>query len=139
MGVKGLWWWWGSDFISTGLTACDPTTNSNVWPSGAARATVLEPITPLAPVRLSTTTDWPHSSDRRCAIRRPTMSVPPPAEYGTTSVTALLRSDHAVGAGAVVDHHRLAPQLRQALRHQATDDVGAAAGRIRHHERDGLA
>src|SRR6218665_3903266 len=90
MGVKGLWWWWGSDFISTGLTACDPTTNSNVWPSGAARATVLEPITPLAPVRLATTTDWPPSSDRRCAIRRPTMAVPPPAAYATTSVTALL-------------------------------------------------
>src|SRR6218665_331910 len=90
MGVKALSVSWGSDFISTGLTACDPTTNSNVWPSGAARATVLEPITPLAPVRLSTTTDWPHGSDTRCAIRRPTMSVPPPAEYGTTSVTALL-------------------------------------------------
>src|SRR6218665_2156365 len=122
MGVKALSVSWGSDFISTGLTACDPTTNSNVWPSGAARATVLEPITPLAPVRLSTTTHSPHTTPRP-HHQRHGVALGRRAGRGA-------RADHAVGAGAVVDHHRLAPQLRQALRHQATDDVGAAAGRI---------
>jgi hypothetical protein len=34
----------------------------------------------------------------------------------------------AAGAGAVLDHHRLAPHLLQLRRHRTADDVGRAAG-----------
>jgi hypothetical protein len=42
--------------------------------------------------------------------------------------------DHRAAAGAVVHHHRLAPQLAQLQAHGAADDVSAAAGRERHYE-----
>src|SRR5688500_16675643 len=45
-------------------------------------------MTVPAPPRFSTTTGWPHTSDIRCARRRPTMSVAPPGGNGTISLTA---------------------------------------------------
>ena len=47
-----------------------------------------------------------------------------------------LTRDIAVGAGTVLDHHRLAEPHGQRLRQQAGNDVGRAAGRKRHHELD---
>src|SRR2546427_671737 len=44
---------------------------------------------PLAPARLSTITDWPQASLNFCPTARATMSVPPPAEYGTMILTGL--------------------------------------------------
>ena len=61
-------------------------TKSSVWPSGSARATVLAAMAPPPPPRLSTTTGWPSFSDRYLASSRAMLSVPPPAENGTTSV-----------------------------------------------------
>ena len=46
--------------------------------------------------------------------------------------------DVAVGAGAVLHHHRLAQRLRQRLRHGARDLVGGAAGREAHDHADRL-
>ena len=42
--------------------------------------------------------------------------------------------DVAAGAGLVLDHHRLAPDLLQAVADQARGDVGRAARRERHHD-----
>ncbi|MNT14855.1 hypothetical protein D3C72_1498760 [compost metagenome] len=47
-----------------------------------------------------------------------------------------LQANVAGRAGPVVHQHRLAPELRQALRHQARGNVGAAAGRERQDDRD---
>jgi len=60
---------------------------SSVVPSGAARATRDAPMVPPAPPAFSTTTVMPVRSPRRCAIRRDTTSVAPPAAKGTTMVT----------------------------------------------------
>ena len=59
----------------------------SVWPSGGDLATASEPTTPPAPVRLSTTTGWPSSSDIFGATRRVMMSVEVPAPKGTTTRT----------------------------------------------------
>ena len=59
----------------------------SVWPSGGDLATDSEPTTPPAPVRLSTTTGWPSSSDILGATRRVMMSVEVPAPKGTTTRT----------------------------------------------------
>ncbi|MPM90827.1 hypothetical protein SDC9_137949 [bioreactor metagenome] len=50
----------------------------------------------------------------------------------------VIGADHAVGAGAVVHHHRMAPYLGELLCDQSPDDVCAAACRVRHDERHGL-
>src|SRR5437870_13003633 len=42
---------------------------------------------PPAPGLLSTTTCWPHISERRAPMMRPTASMPPPGVNGTTSLT----------------------------------------------------
>ena len=42
----------------------------------------------------------------------------------------------AAGAGAVLDHELLAEPLTKLLRHDAGDNVGAAAGRERHDQMD---
>ncbi len=47
-------------------------------------------------------------------------------------------ADGAAGAPEVLDHHRLAPALGQALGDQAGELVGAAAGGHRHHDVDRL-
>jgi hypothetical protein len=44
----------------------------------------LVPMPPEAPGWFSTTTGWPHCSDRRWAMMRPSTSVPPPGANGTT-------------------------------------------------------
>ena len=59
--------------------------NRNVWPSGCARATSAAPVTPPPPPRFSVT------RCRACgfifsAHSRPTTSVAPPGENGTTSL-----------------------------------------------------
>jgi hypothetical protein len=43
------------------------------------------PIVPPAPVRLSTTTDWPSEGEITCAIERARMSLGPPGASGTMS------------------------------------------------------
>ncbi|CUI28541.1 Uncharacterised protein [Achromobacter ruhlandii] len=50
----------------------------------------------------------------------------------------LLGGDGAVGAALVVDHDGLPQRLRRLGRHRAGQDVGGAAGRMRHDQRDGL-
>ena len=57
---------------------------SRVWPSGLDFATMSAPIDPPAPPRLSTITGCPMDSLMRCATRRATISVVPPAGNGTT-------------------------------------------------------
>src|SRR5262245_54198849 len=42
---------------------------------------------PPAPGLLSTTTCWPHISESRAPMMRPTASMPPPGVNGTTSLT----------------------------------------------------
>lgn len=43
-----------------------------------------------------------------------------------------LGTNGAVGAGAVLDHHRLAPTVAQLLRKQPRKNIGAAPGGVRH-------
>ena len=50
----------------------------------------------------------------------------------------LLAADIAAGARDILHHHGLAEPGRQPLGHEAGDDVGAGAGRERHHELDRL-
>ena len=45
---------------------------------------------------------------------------------------------HATGAGAVVDHHRLAELAGQLLGHDAGSQVAHAAGAERHHDAQAL-
>ncbi|MNL09214.1 hypothetical protein D3C87_1299660 [compost metagenome] len=54
------------------------------------------------------------------------------------SLGDVLRRDHGAGAGLVLHQHGLAQALVQPLGEQARHDVGRAAGRERHDERDGL-
>ena len=66
-----------------GLMTCElEDVISNVYPSGAALATISEPIMPPAPDRLSTTTCWPHAAESFCAMVRANKSVPPPGGKG---------------------------------------------------------
>src|SRR6218665_786981 len=61
--------------------------STSVWPSAGARAASAMPMLPLAPLRLSTTKDWPSTACRRSAMARATMSVAPPGGKGTISRT----------------------------------------------------
>src|SRR5262249_47063707 len=56
--------------------------------SGAALATRLEPVMPPAPGTFSITTCWPRISLNRAARMRASVSIGPPAAYGTTMVIA---------------------------------------------------
>ena len=47
------------------------------------------PISPPAPGRFCTTTGWPNSRSRNCAMVRAEMSVPPPAAKGTINCNGL--------------------------------------------------
>jgi len=60
---------------------------SNVYPSGAERATASMPISVLAPARFSTTTCCPRVSDSFGDTIRAVVSVPPPGDDGTISRT----------------------------------------------------
>src|SRR5262249_52173080 len=51
------------------------------------RATNSDAMLPPAPGLLSTTTCWPHISESRAPMMRPTASMPPPGVNGTTSLT----------------------------------------------------
>lgn len=65
--------------IAAGFTAwVSVTPSSRVSPSGAARATTVAPMLPLAPARFSTTTLRPSSVVISCARPRARMSVMPP-------------------------------------------------------------
>ncbi len=48
-----------------------------------------------------------------------------------------LRTDHAAGAGAIFDHHRLAERFGQAVGDDAHDDIRRAAGRVGHDDPHG--
>jgi hypothetical protein len=61
--------------------------NRKVWPSGWARATSAAPVTPPPPPRFSVTT-VPSTGFILSAHNRPTTSVAPPGENGTTSLMA---------------------------------------------------
>ena len=50
----------------------------------------------------------------------------------------VLDPEHAAGADTVFDHNALAETLSERLRHNARDNVGAAAGGKRHNELDGF-
>src|SRR5690349_21208110 len=67
--------------------------NSSVYPSGCARATAIAPTAPPPPGRFSITNDWPSLSARYWPASRAIMSVLPPGEYGTITVTG--RAGHA--------------------------------------------
>jgi hypothetical protein len=58
--------------------------NKTVLPSGAARATASVAIRVPAPGRFSTTTEVLRSRPIWSAIKRATMSTPPPGGNGTT-------------------------------------------------------
>ena len=49
-----------------------------------------------------------------------------------------LDAEAAAGAGTVVDHDLLAERFRQPLTDEAREHIRAAAGRIRHDQRDGV-
>src|SRR6266513_1219450 len=57
---------------------------SSVWPSDGDLATSSPARLPLPPTRFSTTTGWPSESPSLGAIRRATMSGPPPGGIGTS-------------------------------------------------------
>lgn len=67
---------------------CAGDIESSVWPSGAASATILEPIMP--PARLSTTTGCFNDATSPGPIRRVKMSGWPPGVNGTTMRTGRL-------------------------------------------------
>src|SRR5436305_9407903 len=62
---------------------------STVEPSGAERATRSFAIVLPPPTTFSMMTERPSARDICSPMRRATVSVPPPAAYGTTSVTGL--------------------------------------------------
>src|SRR6218665_3164916 len=64
--------------------------STSVWPSAGARAASAMPVLPLAPLRVSTSQDWPSTACRRSAMARETMSVAPPGGKGTISRTGRL-------------------------------------------------
>jgi len=61
---------------------------TNVYPSGAERATASAPTLPFAPTRFSTTTGCPKPSESFCATTRAARSEPPPAGNATTILIA---------------------------------------------------
>src|SRR4051812_4533663 len=76
-----------------GLTAKPAATITSVCPSAGARATISQPITLLAPERLSTTKGWPSLAESLSATMRPSTSSVPPGAKGTTKRTG--RSGYA--------------------------------------------
>src|SRR5689334_37268 len=72
----------------------------NVYPSAGARATNSDPMLPLAPERLSTSTDCHHASVNLMPTSRARMSEVPPGGYGMMKRTGLEGYD-AAGLPAV--------------------------------------
>ena len=70
--------------ISAGFTAWVSKTSTQVFPSGAARATSRVPIEPEAPPLLSTTTGTPSAALRCGCSRREMASTLPPGGKGAT-------------------------------------------------------
>src|SRR5687767_4623019 len=66
-----------------------------VWPSGAARPSISCAMLPPAPGRLSTVTGWPSASERRLAMMRDVVSVPPPGAKPTSMVIGRVGQDCA--------------------------------------------
>src|ERR1035437_933490 len=82
--------------------ARDELANIKVYPSATDLATSSAAILPLAPARLSTTSDCPSALESFCAVTRAIRSLPPPAGNGTTILIALTgySCDQAVPATA---------------------------------------
>src|SRR6218665_3241941 len=89
---------------------------STVYPSGLDSATVLAPMLPPAPPRLSTTAAWPMISGRRVVTSRAVASLPPPGGEGG-------------GAGAGGRPMAAAGPARRAMRRQWQDERGAEHGK----------
>ena len=66
------------------MTKVPASATSRVWPSGAARATEVAPVTCAAPPLFSTMTCWPQASVSFWPKARATTSVTPPAAAVTT-------------------------------------------------------
>src|SRR5947207_2290915 len=108
------------------LIASDRLPKTNVYPSGAALATWVEPIMPPAPVIFSTITCWPAISDMRRAMMRAITSVPPPAPHGTTRVSG--RAGHGCAdAGATL--RAGASSIAAMTRSVRVKDMRSARGR----------
>src|SRR5690606_20600253 len=91
MGAKSLTVSKGRSLYRCGLTVrMLPEAMSKVYPSGLDRATAAVPTLPPAPSLFSTTTLFPQRAPSLSAIRRPTTSVVPPGENGTTMLTERL-------------------------------------------------
>src|SRR4051794_32303752 len=84
-----------------------------VYPSGGEATTACEAMTPPAPGRFSTTTDWPHCLETTSPRVRVRTSTPPPAGYGTRICTDLegnplcANAAPAVSAAAATTAHIL--------------------------------
>jgi hypothetical protein len=88
--------------VGIGVTMCGVLMKPMVSPSGRARANSVKPISPPAPGRLRTTTDWPRSFSMKRAMVRAAASVPPPAAKATIMVSDLSgrHSDWAMAGAA---------------------------------------
>src|SRR6476659_879980 len=92
------------------MMICEADANSRVFPSGAAWATRVAPIAPLAPATFSTMTGWPSTAVSRSLAIRAMVSVFPPAAYGTTAVIGRAgqspaRAAQAMSASAPTTRH----------------------------------
>src|SRR5690606_23195565 len=87
-----------------------------VWPSGVACAARCDPIVPFAPVRLSTTTCWPSSSEYLGAMMRATRSVAPPGGKPMMRRTGLV-GKFCAAAGHAAASNPIEHATRAALRY----------------------
>ena len=88
---------------------------STVVPLGSERATRSFARVPPAPTTFSITMGWPRVRDIWLPIRRATVSVPPPAEYGTTSVICRVMACADARAGRHVVENRPAATSPMAM------------------------
>src|SRR6218665_2133087 len=109
-GVKPLRVSYGSLPRKAGLITWSGDEISKANAMGAAGCTCSVPICPLAPARLSTTTDCPSACCKSLAMRRATTSVMPPGGKGTTRVMGRLGhgAASAASAGALPRHATMA-------------------------------
>src|SRR5579862_7767592 len=76
--------------IAGAVAIVDTVATPRLYPSGAAFAVSVAPITPPAPARFSTTIGCPKAAWTFALVTRATMSVVPPGAKGTTSLTGRL-------------------------------------------------